>query len=63
LGIALGINDYKVKQNRKETIMIVFDIAEWVANILVLGLGMFFWTIAIAVAFLVITELVSKVSQ
>lgn len=43
--------------------MIVFDIAEWVANILVLGLGMFFWTIAIAVAFLVITELVSKVSQ
>ena len=37
--------------------MIMFDIAEWVANILILGLGMFFWTLTIAVAFLIITEL------
>jgi len=43
--------------------MIVFDIAEWVANVLVLGIGMFFWTIAIAIMILIITELVAKVSQ
>tara|TARA_R100001086_G_scaffold196051_1_gene112880 strand:+ start:870 stop:1004 length:135 start_codon:yes stop_codon:yes gene_type:complete len=37
--------------------MIMFDIAEWVANILVLGLGLLFWVLAFGVAFLIITEL------
>ena len=27
--------------------MIMFDIAEWIANLLVLGLGLCFWLIAI----------------
>ena len=26
--------------------MIMFNIAEWIANVLVLGLGVFFWTLA-----------------
>ena len=39
--------------------MIMFDIAEWVANVLVLGLGMFFWSLFFAVMFLIISELVS----
>ena len=38
-------------------IVIMFDIAEWVANVLVLGLGLFFWALAFGVAFLIITEL------
>ena len=37
--------------------MIMFNIAEWVANVLVLGLGLFFWTLALGVALLIITEL------
>jgi hypothetical protein len=35
----------------------MFDIAEWVANVLVLGLGLFFWALSFGVAFLIITEL------
>ena len=35
----------------------MFDIAEWVANILVLGLGLLFWALAFGVLFLIITEL------
>jgi len=49
----MGIYDHKIKQDRGETIMIMFDIAEWVANVLVLGLGLFF----------IISELVSKVTN
>jgi len=37
--------------------MIMFDIAEWVANILVLGLGLLFWALAFGVSFLIISEL------
>ena len=37
--------------------MIMFDIAEWVANILVLGLGLFFWTLAFGMTLLIITEI------
>jgi len=37
--------------------MIMFDIAEWVANVLVLGLGLFFWALAFGVSFLIISEL------
>ena len=40
--------------------MIMFGIAEWVANILVLGLGVFFWMLALAVGYLIIEEIISK---
>ena len=43
--------------------MIMFDIAEWVANVLVLGLGLFFWSLFFAVMFLIISELVSRVAH
>ena len=43
--------------------MIMFDIAEWVANVLVLGLGMFFWSLFFAVMLLIISELVSRVAH
>ncbi len=41
--------------------MIMFDIAEWVANVLILGIGLFFWVLAIGMTFLIITELIDKV--
>ena len=44
-------------------IVIMFDIAEWVANVLVLGLGMFFWALTIAVTFLIIFELKEKIDE
>tara|TARA_R100001510_G_C7655792_1_gene215175 strand:+ start:2033 stop:2173 length:141 start_codon:yes stop_codon:yes gene_type:complete len=37
--------------------MIMFNIAEWIANVLVLGLGVLFWMIALAVGFLILDEL------
>jgi len=37
--------------------MIMFDIAEWIANVLVLGLGVFFWMLALAVGFLILDEI------
>jgi len=40
--------------------MIMFDIAEWVANVLVLGLGMFFWSLFFAISLLIVTELVYR---
>tara|TARA_R100000781_G_scaffold12701_1_gene11141 strand:+ start:83 stop:220 length:138 start_codon:yes stop_codon:yes gene_type:complete len=43
--------------------MIMFDIAEWVANVLVLGLGLFFWSLFFAVMFLIISELVTRVTN
>ncbi len=39
--------------------MIMFDIAEWIANLLVLGIGIIIWAIAI----FMIAMLVSMVSQ
>ena len=43
--------------------MIMFDIAEWVANVLVLGIGVFFWVLAIGMSFLIITELIEKIKE
>ena len=43
--------------------MIMFDIAEWVANVLVLGLGMFFGALTIAVTCLIIFELKEKIDE
>ena len=43
--------------------MIMFDIAEWVANVLVLGIGVFFWVLAIGISFLIITELIDKIKE
>lgn len=40
--------------------MIMFDIAEWVANVLILGLGMFFWTISIGCAFFLVSDIISR---
>ena len=42
---------------KKGVTMIMFDIAEWVANILVLGLGLFFWTLAFGMTLLILTEI------
>ncbi len=41
--------------------MIMFDIAEWVANVLILGIGVFFWVLAMGMSFLIITELIEKI--
>jgi len=42
--------------------MIMFDIAEWTANVLVLGIGVFFWVGALGLAIFIISDLVRKVS-
>tara|TARA_R100000479_G_scaffold132761_1_gene70388 strand:- start:555 stop:737 length:183 start_codon:yes stop_codon:yes gene_type:complete len=47
----------------KGVYMIMFDIAEWVANVLILGIGVFFWVLAIGMSFLIITELIEKVKE
>jgi len=41
----------------------MFDIAEWVANVLILGIGIFFWVLAIGMSFLIITELINKIKE
>lgn len=43
--------------------MIMFGIAEWVANVLILGIGVFFWVLAIGMSFLIITELIEKIKE
>jgi len=53
----------KVKQNRREVIVIMFDIAGWVANILILGLGIFFWVISLGILAYVLTGLIDKVLE
>lgn len=40
--------------------MIMFSIAEWVANVLVLGMGIFFWVSSFALIFLVISVLIER---
>ena len=42
--------------------MIMFDIPEGVANVLVLGLGLFFWSLFLGISFLIISELVQRVN-
>ena len=41
--------------------MIMFNIAEWIANLLVLGIGMFFWVVAIGLAFLIIDGFIERI--
>ena len=43
--------------------MIMFDIAGWVANILILGLGIFFWVISLGILAYVLTGLIDKVLE
>ncbi len=43
--------------------MIMFDIAEWVANVLVLGLGLFFWSLFFGISFLIVTELAERIKS
>ena len=52
-----------MEKRRRRRRMIMFDIAEWVANVLVLGLGLFFWSLFFGISYLVITELVEKVTS
>ena len=35
----------------------MFEIAEWIANLLILGIGLLLWTIFIGIVFLTINEL------
>ena len=41
----------------------MFNIAEWIANVLVLGLGVFFWTLVLAVMFLIVTEFINQIQK
>lgn len=52
-----------MERRRRRRRMIMFDIAEWVANVLVLGLGLFFWSLFFGISYLIITELVEKVTS
>ncbi|QDP61142.1 MAG: hypothetical protein Unbinned3325contig1000_27 [Prokaryotic dsDNA virus sp.] len=40
--------------------MIMFNIAEWIANVLILGLGVFFWVVAIGLAFMIIDGFIER---
>ena len=40
--------------------MIMFDIAEWIANILVLGMGAFFWTLSIMLFIIFVDNLINR---
>lgn len=40
--------------------MIMFDIAEWIANILVLGMGVFFWILSIMLLMFFIDSIVDR---
>ena len=42
--------------------MIMFSIAEWVANVLILGIGVFFWVSSFAILMVVISVLVERVT-
>lgn len=41
--------------------MIFFDIAEWVANLFILGIGFFLWTLSIFIIVLIIKTLTNKI--
>jgi Na+-transporting methylmalonyl-CoA/oxaloacetate decarboxylase gamma subunit len=38
----------------------MFDIAEWIANILVLGMGVFFWTLSIMLFIIFVDNLINR---
>ncbi len=42
--------------------MIMFDIAEWIANVLILGIGVFFWVLAIGLFLLMVVSVTDKVT-
>ena len=42
--------------------MIMFDIAEWIANVLVLGIGVFFWVLAIGLFLLMVVSVTDKMT-
>ena len=42
--------------------MIMFDIAEWIANILILGIGACFWMLAIGLFLLMVVSVTDKVT-
>ena len=42
--------------------MIMFDIAEWIAKVLVLGIGVFFWVLAIGLFLLMVVSVTDKMT-
>ena len=40
--------------------MIMFDIAEWIANILILGMGVFFWTLSMTMLMFFIDSIIDR---
>jgi len=40
--------------------MVMFSIAEWVANVLILGIGVFFWVSAFAIIMVVVSVVVDR---
>ena len=42
--------------------MIMYDIAEWIANVLVLGIGVFFCVLAIGLFLLMVVSVTDKVT-
>ncbi len=40
--------------------MIMFDIAEWIANLLILGMGLFFWVMAFGLMFYLVHDLIER---
>ena len=43
--------------------MIMFDIAEWITNLMVLGLGLFFWALFLFTAMLLISECTRRINE
>lgn len=43
--------------------MMMFDVAEWVANILILGIGLFFWVASFALCLHIIYKLYNVVKE
>ena len=43
--------------------MIMFTIAEWVANVLILGLGVFFWMVSLAIMAVLVIYLTDRVTN
>tara|TARA_R110000772_G_scaffold8085_6_gene26907 strand:- start:1557 stop:1691 length:135 start_codon:yes stop_codon:yes gene_type:complete len=43
--------------------MIMFSIAEWVANILVLGMGIFFWASSVAIFIITMSVFIERITN
>ena len=43
--------------------MIMFSIAEWVANFLILGIGLLFWSLFIGVSVIIVFEVIDRFTR